>query len=155
MFHLSNIILIPSCGWVVRGCTISVKYMVKHVYSSDSSGSEQMLIGNDMYKINVSFFLFFFFSVYIFYFFFSSYVYLGAQEVSGRGNTDDLAWFAFPSTGNPLAQEILSLYQEPDGTRRLLSYLLDNLAGAIKRSECSLSCFCEKFQHMLSFLLKR
>lgn len=91
MFHLSNIILIPSCGWVVRGCTISVKYMVKHVYSSDSSGSEQMLIGNDMYKINVSFFLFSFFSVYIFYLFFSSYVYLGAQEVSGRGNTDDLA----------------------------------------------------------------
>lgn len=40
-----------------------------------------------------------------------------------------------PLTGNPLAQEILSLYQEPDGTRRLLNYLLDNLAGAIKRSE--------------------
>lgn len=76
---------------MVRGCTISVKYMVKHVYSSDSSRSEQMLIGNDMYKINVSFFLFSFFSVYIFYLFFSSYVYLGAQEVSGRGNTDDLA----------------------------------------------------------------
>ncbi|TNN64800.1 CCR4-NOT transcription complex subunit 6 [Liparis tanakae] len=35
--------------------------------------------------------------------------------------------------GNPLAQEIMSLYQEPDGTRRLLNYLLDNLAGAIKR----------------------
>ncbi|XP_012687966.1 CCR4-NOT transcription complex subunit 6a [Clupea harengus] len=31
--------------------------------------------------------------------------------------------------GNPLAQEILNLYQEPDGTRRLLNYLLDNLAG--------------------------
>uniref|UniRef100_UPI00398F772B CCR4-NOT transcription complex subunit 6 n=1 Tax=Pristiophorus japonicus TaxID=55135 RepID=UPI00398F772B len=35
--------------------------------------------------------------------------------------------------GNPLAQEILSLYQEPDGTRRLLNYLLDNLAGTSKR----------------------
>ncbi|NP_001103498.1 CCR4-NOT transcription complex, subunit 6b [Danio rerio] len=35
--------------------------------------------------------------------------------------------------GNPLTQEIMSLYQEPDGTRRLLNYLLDNLAGAIKR----------------------
>uniref|UniRef100_H3CFQ4 poly(A)-specific ribonuclease n=1 Tax=Tetraodon nigroviridis TaxID=99883 RepID=H3CFQ4_TETNG len=35
--------------------------------------------------------------------------------------------------GNPLAQEIMSLYQEPDGTRRLLNYLLDNLAGAMKR----------------------
>lgn len=33
----------------------------------------------------------------------------------------------------------MSLYQEPDGTRRLLSYLLDNLAGAIKRSESPLS----------------
>lgn len=39
--------------------------------------------------------------------------------------------------GNPLAQEIMSLYQEPDGTRRLLNYLLDNLAGTTKRSECS------------------
>uniref|UniRef100_A0AAR2M3X7 poly(A)-specific ribonuclease n=1 Tax=Pygocentrus nattereri TaxID=42514 RepID=A0AAR2M3X7_PYGNA len=36
--------------------------------------------------------------------------------------------------GNPLAQDLMSLYQEPDGTRRLLNYLLDNLAGAIKRS---------------------
>ncbi|XP_016140559.1 CCR4-NOT transcription complex, subunit 6b isoform X2 [Sinocyclocheilus grahami] len=35
--------------------------------------------------------------------------------------------------GNPLTQEIMTLYQEPDGTRRLLNYLLDNLAGAIKR----------------------
>ncbi|XP_052005955.1 CCR4-NOT transcription complex subunit 6-like isoform X2 [Xyrauchen texanus] len=35
--------------------------------------------------------------------------------------------------GNPLPQEIMCLYQEPDGTRRLLNYLLDNLAGAIKR----------------------
>ncbi|XP_042594092.1 CCR4-NOT transcription complex subunit 6-like isoform X2 [Cyprinus carpio] len=35
--------------------------------------------------------------------------------------------------GNPLTQEIMSLYKEPDGTRRLLSYLLDNLNGAIKR----------------------
>ncbi|MEQ2234236.1 hypothetical protein ILYODFUR_029825, partial [Ilyodon furcidens] len=57
--------------------------------------------------------------------------------------------------GNPLAQEIMSLYQEPDGTRRLLSYLLDNLAGAIKRSEYLSSsadlklksevCFCFYF----------
>ncbi|KAL4659817.1 CCR4-NOT transcription complex subunit 6-like isoform X1 [Arapaima gigas] len=36
--------------------------------------------------------------------------------------------------GNPLTQEILSLYQEPDGTRRLLNYLLDNLAGTTKLS---------------------
>uniref|UniRef100_A0A673M512 poly(A)-specific ribonuclease n=1 Tax=Sinocyclocheilus rhinocerous TaxID=307959 RepID=A0A673M512_9TELE len=39
--------------------------------------------------------------------------------------------------GNPLAQEILNLYQEPDGTRRLLNYLLDNLAGT-KRGELTL-----------------
>ncbi|XP_028661424.1 CCR4-NOT transcription complex subunit 6-like isoform X2 [Erpetoichthys calabaricus] len=30
--------------------------------------------------------------------------------------------------GNPLSQDILSLYQEPDGTRKLLNYMLDNLA---------------------------
>ncbi|XP_049634230.1 CCR4-NOT transcription complex subunit 6 isoform X2 [Suncus etruscus] len=30
--------------------------------------------------------------------------------------------------GNPLTQDILTLYLEPDGTRRLLNYLLDNLA---------------------------
>ncbi|XP_056587183.1 CCR4-NOT transcription complex subunit 6a isoform X2 [Triplophysa dalaica] len=34
--------------------------------------------------------------------------------------------------GNPLAQEIMILYQEPDGTRRLLNYLLDNLAVSIE-----------------------
>uniref|UniRef100_A0A8C2PR29 poly(A)-specific ribonuclease n=1 Tax=Cyprinus carpio TaxID=7962 RepID=A0A8C2PR29_CYPCA len=31
--------------------------------------------------------------------------------------------------GNPLSQDILNLYQEPDGTRKLLNYMLDNLAG--------------------------
>ncbi|XP_042299810.1 CCR4-NOT transcription complex subunit 6-like, partial [Sceloporus undulatus] len=31
--------------------------------------------------------------------------------------------------GNPLSQDILSLYQDPDGTRKLLNYMLDNLAG--------------------------
>ncbi|XP_069508747.1 CCR4-NOT transcription complex subunit 6 isoform X1 [Ambystoma mexicanum] len=36
--------------------------------------------------------------------------------------------------GNPLAQELLGLYQEPDGTRRLLNYLLDNLSGTAKIS---------------------
>ncbi|NWQ79660.1 CNO6L protein, partial [Columbina picui] len=30
--------------------------------------------------------------------------------------------------GNPLSQDILSLYQDPDGTRKLLNYMLDNLA---------------------------
>ncbi|XP_029456311.1 CCR4-NOT transcription complex subunit 6-like isoform X3 [Rhinatrema bivittatum] len=30
--------------------------------------------------------------------------------------------------GNPLSQDIFSLYQEPDGTRKLLNYMLDNLA---------------------------
>ncbi|XP_049619169.1 CCR4-NOT transcription complex subunit 6-like [Syngnathus scovelli] len=30
--------------------------------------------------------------------------------------------------GNPLSQDILNLYQEPDGTRTLLNYMLDNLA---------------------------
>uniref|UniRef100_A0A6Q2Z904 poly(A)-specific ribonuclease n=1 Tax=Esox lucius TaxID=8010 RepID=A0A6Q2Z904_ESOLU len=31
--------------------------------------------------------------------------------------------------GNPLSQDILNLYQETDGTRKLLNYMLDNLAG--------------------------
>nr|CAG4640873.1 EOG090X06K5 [Eulimnadia texana] len=31
--------------------------------------------------------------------------------------------------GNPLPQDILSLYSEPNGTSKLLSYLLDNLTG--------------------------
>ncbi|XP_023599641.1 CCR4-NOT transcription complex subunit 6 isoform X3 [Myotis lucifugus] len=35
--------------------------------------------------------------------------------------------------GNPLTLDILNLYQEPDGTKRLLNYLLDNLAGTAKR----------------------
>ncbi|KAM4675507.1 CCR4-NOT transcription complex subunit 6 isoform 2-T2 [Discoglossus pictus] len=35
--------------------------------------------------------------------------------------------------GNPLTQDLLNLYQEPDGTRRLLNYLLDHLAGTAKR----------------------
>ncbi|KAK3523570.1 hypothetical protein QTP70_002480 [Hemibagrus guttatus] len=39
--------------------------------------------------------------------------------------------------GNPLAQDIMNLYLEPDGTRRLLNYLLDNLAGT-KREHCCL-----------------
>lgn len=30
--------------------------------------------------------------------------------------------------GNPLSQDILDLHQEPDGTRKLLNYMLDNLA---------------------------
>lgn len=33
------------------------------------------------------------------------------------------------SAGNPLSQDILNIYQEPDGTRKLLNYMLDNLAG--------------------------
>ncbi|RWS24178.1 CCR4-NOT transcription complex subunit 6-like protein [Leptotrombidium deliense] len=31
--------------------------------------------------------------------------------------------------GNPLTQEFLVIYNEPNGTQKLLSYLLDNLAG--------------------------
>lgn len=32
-------------------------------------------------------------------------------------------------TGNPLCQEVLKLYSEPNGTHRLLMYLLDSLQG--------------------------
>ncbi|KAA0717286.1 CCR4-NOT transcription complex subunit 6-like [Triplophysa tibetana] len=34
----------------------------------------------------------------------------------------------FGLKGNPLSQDILNIYQEPDGTRKLLNYMLDNLA---------------------------
>ncbi|XP_059773864.1 CCR4-NOT transcription complex subunit 6 isoform X6 [Balaenoptera ricei] len=42
-------------------------------------------------------------------------------------------WVELEISGNPLTQDILNLYLEPDGTRRLLNYLLDNLAGTAKR----------------------
>ncbi|KAJ0019843.1 hypothetical protein NQD34_007412 [Periophthalmus magnuspinnatus] len=47
--------------------------------------------------------------------------------------------------GNPLSQDILNLYQEPDGTRKLLNYMLDNLAGELSTclqwlSPISFSC---------------
>lgn len=48
-------------------------------------------------------------------------------------------------TGNPLAQEILNLYQEPDGTRRLLNYLLDNLAGTKRGELLNSSLFLSSF----------
>ncbi|KAF3815863.1 hypothetical protein GH733_015983, partial [Mirounga leonina] len=50
--------------------------------------------------------------------------------------------------GNPLTQDILNLYLEPDGTRRLLNYLLDNLAGTAKRTLFSVMCYnvlCDKY----------
>lgn len=31
--------------------------------------------------------------------------------------------------GNPLAKDLLSIYNEPNGTPKLLTYLLDNLSG--------------------------
>lgn len=66
---------------------------------------------------------------------FSSHFSLELPWFSSRGSLR-IDWAtALPSPGNPLAQEIMSLYQEPDGTRRLLNYLLDNLAGAMKRSK--------------------
>lgn len=33
--------------------------------------------------------------------------------------------------GNPLCQDVLKLYSEPNGTHRLLMYLLDSLQGKI------------------------
>ncbi|XP_075785569.1 CCR4-NOT transcription complex subunit 6-like isoform X2 [Pelodiscus sinensis] len=45
--------------------------------------------------------------------------------------------------GNPLSQDILSLYQDPDGTRKLLNYMLDNLAASF-----TVMCYnvlCDKY----------
>lgn len=33
--------------------------------------------------------------------------------------------------GNPLCQELMKIYSEPNGTHRLLMYLLDSLQGKI------------------------
>ncbi|XP_014606887.1 PREDICTED: CCR4-NOT transcription complex subunit 6-like isoform X3 [Polistes canadensis] len=35
--------------------------------------------------------------------------------------------------GNPLSKEVMALYGEPSGTHKLLSYMLDNLQGKMKR----------------------
>ncbi|KAF3851456.1 hypothetical protein F7725_013228 [Dissostichus mawsoni] len=46
-------------------------------------------------------------------------------------------------TRNPLSQDILNLYQESDGTRKLLNYMLDNLAAAF-----TVMCYnvlCDKY----------
>ncbi|KAK2115884.1 CCR4-NOT transcription complex subunit 6-like [Saguinus oedipus] len=51
-----------------------------------------------------------------------------------------IVWFwnhvssLLPSFGNPLSQDILNLYQDPDGTRKLLNFMLDNLADGASRS---------------------
>ncbi|KAL0596035.1 LINE-1 retrotransposable element ORF1 protein, partial [Plecturocebus cupreus] len=41
-----------------------------------------------------------------------------------------LDWSQTADSGNPLSQDILNLYQDPDGTRKLLNFMLDNLAGS-------------------------
>lgn len=51
--------------------------------------------------------------------------------------------------GNPLSQDILNLYQEPDGTRKLLNYMLDNLAGEQLVSPTP-NCLLEYFNHSSS-----
>lgn len=35
--------------------------------------------------------------------------------------------------GNPLTKEIMALYSEPNGTQKLLTYMLDNLHGEFYR----------------------
>lgn len=35
--------------------------------------------------------------------------------------------------GNPLGKDVMSIYNEPNGTNKLLTYMLDNLSG-----ECEL-----------------
>lgn len=31
--------------------------------------------------------------------------------------------------GNPLGKDVMSIYNEPNGTNKLLTYMLDNLSG--------------------------
>lgn len=61
-------------------------------------------------------------------------------------------------TGNPLSPDILNLYQEPDGTRKLLNYMLDNLAGEqlsslAKTKYFNLKYVCHVLGHIFIFIL--
>ncbi|CAE1176034.1 unnamed protein product [Acanthosepion pharaonis] len=38
--------------------------------------------------------------------------------------------------GNPLSPDILNLYNEPNGTQKLLSYMLDHLAQLRTKDQC-------------------
>jgi Leucine-rich repeat (LRR) protein len=42
--------------------------------------------------------------------------------------------------GNPLTKEILTLYGEPNGTHKLLTYMLDNLQGKTQMIFANLNC---------------
>lgn len=57
--------------------------------------------------------------------------------------------------GNPLCQEVMKLYSEPNGTHRLLMYLLDSLQG--KRIYFGYGIHCElvsfNFKHYNSYTL--
>ncbi|XP_061622853.1 CCR4-NOT transcription complex subunit 6-like isoform X2 [Phyllopteryx taeniolatus] len=53
------------------------------------------------------------------------YTIMSAEEAA---NGKKSQWAELEISGNPLSQDILNLYQEPDGTRKLLNYMLDNLA---------------------------
>ncbi|XP_036268804.1 CCR4-NOT transcription complex subunit 6-like isoform X8 [Pipistrellus kuhlii] len=53
------------------------------------------------------------------------YTIMSAEEVA---NGKKSHWAELEISGNPLSQDILNLYQDPDGTRKLLNFMLDNLA---------------------------
>lgn len=42
--------------------------------------------------------------------------------------------------GNPLTKEILTLYGEPNGTHKLLTYMLDNLQGKTQMIFANFKC---------------
>jgi Leucine-rich repeat (LRR) protein len=42
--------------------------------------------------------------------------------------------------GNPLTKEILTLYGEPNGTHKLLTYMLDNLQGKTDMTFANFKC---------------
>lgn len=42
--------------------------------------------------------------------------------------------------GNPLTKEILTLYGEPNGTHKLLTYMLDNLQGKTQMIFAKVKC---------------
>lgn len=50
--------------------------------------------------------------------------------------------------GNPLNKEVLSIYNEPNGTLKLLTYMLDNLQGKILLYFTFIWFLCIKFLTM-------
>lgn len=56
--------------------------------------------------------------------------------------------------GNPLGKDVMSIYNEPNGTQKLLTYMLDNLSGRWDRWDLNIHFYYFKLvSDLLSGLL--